>query len=71
MLPADTPVTVTGEPELPTVAADVLLLLQLPPLVASLSVIVEALHMTVPPWIAVTGATVITPVALQPVAVSR
>jgi hypothetical protein len=49
VLPPATPVTVTGEPVEPIVAADVLLLLQVPPVVASLNVIVEALHMVVAP----------------------
>ena len=71
VLPPDTPVTVTGDPVEPIVAADVLLLLQLPPVVASLSVIVDALHIAVLPWIADIGAMVTTPVALQPVADSR
>ena len=71
VLPPATPVTVTGEPAEPIVAADVLLLLQVPPVVASLNVIVEALHMVVAPWIAVIGATDTVPVVLQPVADTR
>jgi hypothetical protein len=71
MPPGDTPLTVTGEPVEPNVAAPVLLLVHVPPAVASLSVIVDALHMLVPPRIALIGLTLTTPVALQPVADTR
>jgi hypothetical protein len=63
------PVTVTGEPVLPTVATAPLLLVQLPPLVPSLSVSVDPLHNTVPPRILLTVLTVTVVRTVQPVAV--
>lgn len=68
--PGDTPLTVTGEPVAPIVAADVLPLVHAPPAVASLNVIVEALHIVVDPRIGVFGLIVTTEVAIQPVAVT-
>lgn len=65
-VPAATPVTI---PEVPTVAIDVLLLLQVPPVVASVRLAVEPIQYTdvVPPIGAGSGLMVITLVAIQPV----
>lgn len=64
-LPEATPVTI---PEVPTVANAVLLLLQVPPLVASVSVVVDpAQTMAVPPMAAGSGFTVTIEVVIHPV----
>jgi len=71
MPPGETPATVTGDPLAPIVATAVLLLVHMPPVVASLNVIVDALHITVVPRIADIGATLTVAVDLQPVDVTR
>jgi len=67
-VPADTPVTI---PEVPVVAMPAALLLQVPPLVASLNVVVEPEQIvTVPVMAAGKGLTVMPCMAVQPVVVS-
>ena len=71
LVPAPVPVTVTVDPPVPTVATEVLLLVHVPPAVASLSDTDEPLHITAEPRIAVIGFTVTTANALQPLEDNR
>jgi hypothetical protein len=65
-LPEETPVTTPPDD---TVATPVLLLLHVPPVVASLNVVVEPIHSVAVPVIADTGAVILTMVvAVHPAA---
>ena len=67
-MPVATPVTIPDD--VPTVAIPVLLLLHVPPLVASLRVVVKPMQtVAVPLTDAGNGLTVTTTVATQPVAI--